>query len=102
LVALSEKLLLVEQDPHQYPVRYGTIRAVQLHRFPYLVYYRIAGQTVRMLAVLPAKRDPERQASVVESLAVSTPTSVSLRQGQNEAVNARMDSSSGQNAGVTR
>ncbi len=58
LVALSEKLLLVEQNPHQYLVRYGTIRAVQLHRFPYLVYYRIAGQTVRVLAVLHAKRDP--------------------------------------------
>ena len=23
LVALSEKLLLIEQNPHQYPVRYG-------------------------------------------------------------------------------
>ena len=56
LVALSEKLLLVEQNHHQYPIRYGTIRAVQLHRFPYLVYY--PGQTVRVLAVLHAKRDP--------------------------------------------
>jgi plasmid stabilization system protein ParE len=58
LAALSEQLQLIEQHPYQYAVRYKDLRAALLHKFPYLIYYRIAEQTIRVLAVLHIKRNP--------------------------------------------
>jgi toxin ParE1/3/4 len=58
LAVLSEQLQLIEQHPYQYAVRYKDLRAAVLRKFPYLIYYRIAGQTIRVLAVLHAKQNP--------------------------------------------
>ncbi len=58
LVALSEKLLLIEQHPEQFPIRYVSLGAALVNRFPYLIYFRIVEQTIRVLAVLHARREP--------------------------------------------
>jgi plasmid stabilization system protein ParE len=58
LAALSDQLQLIEQHPYQYALRYKDLRAALLSKFPYLIYYRIIEQTIRVLAVLHTKRNP--------------------------------------------
>jgi plasmid stabilization system protein ParE len=58
LAALSDQLQLIEQHPYQYALRYKDLRAALLNKFPYLIYYRIIEQTIRVLAVLHTKRNP--------------------------------------------
>jgi plasmid stabilization system protein ParE len=58
LAALSHQLQLIEMHPYQYGIRYKGLRAALLNKFPYLIYYRIAEQTIRVLAILHTKRNP--------------------------------------------
>jgi len=38
---------------------YGRYRCIALKRFPYLVCYRVAGDTIRVLTIVHGQRDPE-------------------------------------------
>jgi plasmid stabilization system protein ParE len=58
LAAISDQLRLIEQHPYQYALRYKDLRAALLSKFPYLIYYRVIEQTIRVLAVLHTKRNP--------------------------------------------
>jgi len=46
--------------PELYP-RFGArgIRKAPMHKFPYLVYYRLAGEEIRILGVLQGAMNPE-------------------------------------------
>ena len=46
--------------PLIYPAVYRNIRRAVLHRFPYLVWYRVEGLVVTVLACTHAKADPNR------------------------------------------
>ena len=46
--------------PLIYQVVHRNIRRAMVHRFPYLVWYRVEGETVVILACTYAGRDPER------------------------------------------
>lgn len=58
LAILSHQLQLIEKHPYQYAIRYKDLRAALLSKFPYLIYFRIVEQTIRVLAVLHTKRNP--------------------------------------------
>lgn len=49
--------LLVE-SPLVYPVVHRNVRRAVLRRFPFLVWYRVADQTVRVLAITHGMRRP--------------------------------------------
>jgi len=44
--------------PSRWPERQGGIRRFQVDRFPYLIRYRIAADTVQFLSILHAARHP--------------------------------------------
>lgn len=44
--------------PYSYPVVHHDVRRAVLDRFPYLVYFRIDGEHVRVIACLHGRRDP--------------------------------------------
>lgn len=46
--------------PLIYPVVYREIRRAVLHRFPFLVWYEIAGSVVRVLACTHGRADPRK------------------------------------------
>ncbi len=46
-------------DPSRFPVIEDDIRRYLVKRFPYGIYYRIAGDTVRVLVVKHHKRHPD-------------------------------------------
>lgn len=46
--------------PLIYQVVHRDIRRAIIHRFPYLIWYRVAAETVIVLACTYAGRDPER------------------------------------------
>jgi toxin ParE1/3/4 len=50
----------ITQMPNLYPPEYKSIRRVGMKRFPYVVYYRIIGEVVEVIAVLHASRDTRR------------------------------------------
>lgn len=48
------------ETPLIYPVVYREIRRAVLHRFPFLVWYQIAGSVVRVLACTHGRADPRK------------------------------------------
>lgn len=51
-------LARLAETPLIYPAVYRNIRRAVLHRFPYLVWYRLEGSVVTVLACTHAKADP--------------------------------------------
>ena len=45
-------------NPHTYSVTYRDSRSARLHRFPYVVHYRVAADKVKVFAVMHGSRDP--------------------------------------------
>lgn len=61
LEALSATLRNVERNPKLYPVVDGEMRRALFPKpFPYMVLYRIDGDTASVYAVLHQARDPSR------------------------------------------
>ena len=50
--------------------RFGLHRALS-HRFPFAIYYQVAGEEIRVCAVLDCRRDPQR---IARQLAPRSPT----------------------------
>ena len=46
--------------PYIYPVVYRDVRRAVLHRFPYLVWYRVQDSRVTVLACTHGKTDPRK------------------------------------------
>ena len=51
----------VMRAPERWPLRIGGIRRFLLHRFPYVIRYRIspAGDTIQFLSILHGARHPD-------------------------------------------
>ena len=60
LDAVESAVDSVAAFPTAYPVEYRDARRFLLERFPYCVYYRVAGDGVIVLACLHAVRNPIR------------------------------------------
>lgn len=60
LSAVDAVFVRVGDFPELYPPEYRGVRRVGLRRFPYVVYYRIRGSAVEVLAVLHGGRNPRK------------------------------------------
>ena len=58
LVELQAAFSRIAGNPEMYAADYRAVRSARLHRFPYVVHYRIHGETVVVLAVLHGSRNP--------------------------------------------
>ena len=58
LTAVEKVFAYVSEFPESYAVEYRAVRRAGMRRFPYVVYYRIKGDTVEILAVLHGRRHP--------------------------------------------
>ncbi len=56
--AVDDAFVRIGDFPEMYPAEYRGVRRAGLHRFPYVVYYRIMGNAVEVLAVLHGSRMP--------------------------------------------
>lgn len=56
--ALDEAFTALRFMPEMYPAVHQSLRRVLLNRFPYVVYHRIDGESVEIVGVLHAKREP--------------------------------------------
>ena len=57
--AVDDKLLLIEDNPNLYQVRYKSTRLALIKRFPFAIHYTIEQKTVYILAVLSTSRNPK-------------------------------------------
>jgi plasmid stabilization system protein ParE len=57
---VSRVFLLLEQTPLIYPVLYRDVRRALVHRFPYLLWYRVVDESVTVLACTHVRKDPEK------------------------------------------
>lgn len=57
--AIANAIDFVRNMPAALAVVRGEVRAVPCRDFPYRIYYRIAGDTIVILAVYHTARDPE-------------------------------------------
>ena len=55
--ALAERLSI---NPRQFPVVFQDVRRALLRRFPYALFFAIAGDTLFVIACFHASRDPLR------------------------------------------
>lgn len=55
---VDQSLTALSVMPLLYAVEYKSIRRVCMQRFPYVVYYRVIGEIVEILAVLHGNRNP--------------------------------------------
>ena len=58
LLCVEEVLERIDRTPEMYRVVYHDVRRALTRRFPYAVYYRMAGNTVVVLGILHTRRDP--------------------------------------------
>jgi len=56
----SATINLLAETPLIYPELYRKVRRAVLHRFPYLVWYRVEGSTVTVLACTHGRINPAR------------------------------------------
>ncbi|MGE5341545.1 MAG: type II toxin-antitoxin system RelE/ParE family toxin [Candidatus Omnitrophota bacterium] len=59
LRCVDSALDLITKSPKLYQEVYKNIRRAIIHRFPYEIFYVIKGDTVIVLAVFHAKRNPK-------------------------------------------
>jgi plasmid stabilization system protein ParE len=59
LLVVEASLATVQRKPKQYPVIYRRIRRALTRRFPFGVFYLTRRNTIIVLAILHAKRDPQ-------------------------------------------
>ena len=58
LTAVDDMFDRIRATPELYAPEYKTVRRAGLGRFPYVVYYRIAGASVEVIAVQHGSRSP--------------------------------------------
>jgi Plasmid stabilisation system protein. len=57
---ISQIFTVLTETPLIYPILYRDVRRVLVHRFPYLVWYRVVAQDVTVLACTHARQNPEK------------------------------------------
>ena len=57
---ISEVFTVLTENPQIYPALYRDVRRAIVHRFPYLIWYRILGEEVTVLACTHAKQNPSK------------------------------------------
>lgn len=60
LAAVDELFDLIRQAPQRYAAGYKQVRRVRMHRFPYVVYYRLISHCIEVIAVLHGSRSTRR------------------------------------------
>jgi plasmid stabilization system protein ParE len=60
LDAVETAFSRISENPLQFPILYRGTRRALLSRFPFGVFFRLNGQTIIVLAVLHASRNPAR------------------------------------------
>ena len=58
VAAVSECFDRIADGPSRYAVLRGDIRCAHLRRFPYRVFYRVRTESIVVIAILHASRDP--------------------------------------------
>jgi plasmid stabilization system protein ParE len=58
LLCVEEVLEHIGRTPEMYTAVYRDVRRALTRRFPYAVYYRMAGNEVVMFGILHTRRDP--------------------------------------------
>jgi plasmid stabilization system protein ParE len=60
LTFLEECLEIVVKNPELFEVAYKQYRRTILRKFPYVVFYKYNGETVKVYAVFHSARDPRK------------------------------------------
>jgi plasmid stabilization system protein ParE len=60
LTTVEEVFDRINEMPELHASEYKAVRRAGVSRFPYVVYYRIVGESVEVLAVQHGGRDPRR------------------------------------------
>jgi plasmid stabilization system protein ParE len=60
LTAVDEVFDHIRESPELHAAEYKRVRRTALNRFPYIVYYRLVGEVVEVIAVQHAGRHPRR------------------------------------------
>lgn len=60
LDAVEASFARISENPLQFPILYRDTRRALLPRFPFGVFFRTEGQTIVVLAVMHASRNPVR------------------------------------------
>jgi plasmid stabilization system protein ParE len=58
LDALDQTIVLIADNPHQYPVYFQSVRRIHIQHFPYAIFFVSNEHRVIILAVLHLHRDP--------------------------------------------
>jgi plasmid stabilization system protein ParE len=60
LTAVDEVFDRIRETPELYAPEYKSVRRTGMKRFPYVVYFRLVGDTVEVIAVQHGSRSPRR------------------------------------------
>ena len=58
LLAVHDVLGSILEHPRMYPVTHRDVRRALVTRFPYVIFFRLAGAEVRIVGCFHAHRDP--------------------------------------------
>jgi plasmid stabilization system protein ParE len=58
IVECSESLARIQRNPEWVGVDAYGVRSLRIHRFPYVIHYRIEGEMIVVFAIMFGGRDP--------------------------------------------
>lgn len=59
LLSVDAILAEIQRNPELYPKKYKSVRRALLRRFPYGVFYIVKRETIAVLAIFHARRNPD-------------------------------------------
>ena len=60
VLCVDEAIERILRSPEMYPTIHKSFRRIVVRRFPFALFYEIAGSELRVLAVFHSRRDPDR------------------------------------------
>ena len=59
MLRIDETLRRISDSPEAYPVVYGSLRRAVVRQFPFAIFYELAMNEIRVVAVFHSKRNPK-------------------------------------------
>jgi toxin ParE1/3/4 len=59
LQEMEDKLLIIEQNPNLFEIKYKSVHQAFLYRFPFSIHYIIDREIIFVIAILHTNRNPQ-------------------------------------------
>jgi toxin ParE1/3/4 len=68
IVHFDEAIIKLSKNPDAYSILYDQLRTIKLKKFPYIIFYKVHQQNIRIYGIIHTKRNPSVYKSRLKKL----------------------------------